>query len=73
MRIMPATLPPVIVRPYSLRVCVDGRREMLVPSRGWRDRACGICSVASVVSVSIFLCDVLATQSSWTKIAETEK
>ena len=42
-----ATLPPDIVFPYSLSVCVLVDRTTSVPSRGCNERAFVNCSVAS--------------------------
>jgi hypothetical protein len=47
MRTMAATLPPVIVFPYNLSVCVEVDSATSVPSRGWRERVLVSCSVAS--------------------------
>jgi hypothetical protein len=46
-RTIAATLPPLIVLPYSLSVCVDGCRGTSVPSSGCRESALMSCSVAS--------------------------
>lgn len=46
-RTVAATLPPVIVLPYNLSICVDVESATSVPSRGWRESVLVSCSVAS--------------------------
>jgi hypothetical protein len=63
MRTMAATLPPVIVLPYNLSVCVLVLRAMSVPSSGCRERVLVSCSVASVRYISCLVYHDSAKQS----------